>query len=218
MSRARFCRSLRRYLDGCPTCPPGAQAEILCEKLFRHYELLRRWNRRVSLIGPGTASDVVERHYGESLAAYGLIRDSDRVLVDVGSGAGFPGLILAAACSELDVILVEPRERKCHFLKAASRHAELCCRCLNARVELSLPADLPEQIDLVTSRALAITPRFLDLFSRHSPGVRFLLWRGAEMPTLPSGIEIQEEIWLTGSRWRRILELGPKIPEANPRA
>ncbi|HUF78495.1 MAG TPA: RsmG family class I SAM-dependent methyltransferase, partial [Thermoanaerobaculia bacterium] len=70
--------------------------------LYAHYQELRRWSPALSLIGPAAAGDVVERHYGESLAGVPLLPAGARVLVDVGSGAGFPGFVLAAACPELE--------------------------------------------------------------------------------------------------------------------
>jgi 16S rRNA (guanine527-N7)-methyltransferase len=66
------------------------------EALWMHFQELRRWNPTVSLIGPGTALEVVERHYGEALAGLGLLPLDARTLLDVGSGAGFPGFVLAA--------------------------------------------------------------------------------------------------------------------------
>lgn len=117
------------------------------DALFAHYELLRRWNRRLSLVGPGTADEMVTRHYGEALAALPLLdtqqpddlfladsqstgstRARARSLVDVGSGAGFPGFVLAVASPELNVVLTEARSRKWSFLRSAIRAATECMR------------------------------------------------------------------------------------------
>ena len=63
-----------------------------------HYRFLLRWNRQTSLVGPGTIDEAVETHYGESLAALPLLGDAEgKTIVDIGSGAGFPGFVLAAA-------------------------------------------------------------------------------------------------------------------------
>lgn len=177
--------------------------------LFRHYAELRRWNRRLSLVGPGTASEVILRHYGESLAALPLLGPTDVTLVDLGSGAGFPGLVIAAANSNpaLRVTLVEARERKWAFLRSAIRHCGLSCQCLNARVERPLPGVLSSEIDVVTCRALALSPGILARLCARSPRARFLLWRGESVPPFPPGLAIRREIGLAGSRQRRISEV-----------
>ncbi len=197
--------SLAQFQDGLRRHP--FFTECLAESLHLHYLELRRWNPRLSLVGPGTAGEVIERHYAESLAALPLLRDTDRRLVDLGSGAGFPGLVLAAARPDLEVTLVEARERKWAFLKSAIRRSGLSCRCLNARVEASLPEGFPTEIDLVTSRALAISPEIFAAVFARSPGARFLLWHGAASPQLSPGLTVPREIHLPGSEHRRILEI-----------
>lgn len=176
--------------------------------LFEHYEELRRWNPRLSLIGPGTVEEVIERHYGESLAALPLIRAEDQNLLDLGSGGGFPGLVLAAALPDRQVILVEARQKKWTFLRTAIRRGGLSSICLNARVEGSLPQETPDTIHVVTCRAVAVTPKFLSLARDHSPKVRFLLWLGSSQPELPEGMSVLNEVPLRGSTHRRIVEIG----------
>lgn len=199
LTRARFQERLLR-------CCPEVSTPVL-EPLFLHYQELCRWNRRLSLVGPGTAADVVERHYGESLAALPLIEPDDRTLLDVGTGAGFPGLVLAAARPSLRVTLTEPRERKWAFLSAAVRRCGLSSRCLNVRVGRPLAKELPGEIDVVTCRAVALSQGLLAaLFERH-PRLRFLYWSGAARPALPGGCRVTHEVALAGSRRRRILEI-----------
>lgn len=202
----------RRLATSAPASPS------LASSLYAHYRELRRWNPRVSLVGPGDAAEIVERHYGESLAGLELLEPGDRTLVDVGSGAGFPGMILAAARSAagppLEVTLIEPREKKWLFLKAASRRLGLSSRCLDARVDRVLPAGIPDTIDVVTCRALAVVPRLFELFFEHSPRTRFLLWYGEGEPDLPQhlpgspglALAVTREVPLAGER-RRILEI-----------
>jgi 16S rRNA (guanine(527)-N(7))-methyltransferase RsmG len=182
---------------------PGA-----LQALYQHYQELVRWNKTVSLIGPGTALEVISRHYGEALAALPLLPAGASRAVDIGSGAGFPGIVLAAVCPGLDVTLCEARERKWAFLAAAARRASLPCRCLNVRVGVPLPTGFPETIDLVTARAVRLEPEVLDaLASRLSPGGRILLWVGEEAPELPPSLVPDVEQPLAGSARRRILGL-----------
>ena len=175
--------------------------------LHLHYAELRRWNPRLSLVGPGTVSHVLERHYGESLAALALLRPSDRRLVDLGSGAGFPGLVIAAARPSIEVTLVEARARKWAFLQSAVRRSGLSCRCLNARVGRSLPEGFPDEVDVLTSRAVAITPALFEAFRDGSPRTRLLLWQGRSRAPLPPGWTVSRELPLKESEHRRILEI-----------
>lgn len=177
--------------------------------LFEHYEELKRWNARLSLVGPGTVEEVMERHYGESLAALPLLGSEDKTLVDLGSGGGFPGFVLAAALPDTSVVLIEARQKKWAFLRTAIRRSGLSCTCLNARVETSLPQGTPDKIDVLTCRAVAVTPKLLNLVRQHSPNARFLLWLGASQPELPEGMTVLREVPLVGSTQRRIVEIGP---------
>lgn len=178
------------------------------DALLAHYRELSAWNRRLSLIGPGTLGEVLERHYGESLAALPLVPRGARFGVDVGSGAGFPGLVLAAARPGLEMTLVEARERKWAFLSAAARKASLPIRCLNVRVSVPLPAGIPASLDLVTARALKLDPDVLGAFAeRLTPEGRILLWLGEEVPALPASLAAGRSLNLPGSQRRRILEL-----------
>lgn len=188
-----------------PWCPEPLPDEAFAA-LHAHYEELRRWSRSLSLIGPGTAEEVLARHYGESLAALPHLPEPQGRLVDVGSGAGFPGLVLAACRPRWQVTLVEARERKWAFLQAACRRAGLEARCLNARVGASLPAQLPEAFDAVSSRALKLPLAALQsLACRLADGGRFLLWVGAEAPEVPAGWEVAAEQRLPGAHVRRLL-------------
>lgn len=188
---------------------PEPLSDTAVAALAAHYAELRRWGRRLALVGPGTAEEVVERHYGESLAGAPLVGRGP--LVDVGSGAGFPGFVLAAVCSDLEVVLVEPRERKWAFLQAAVRRASLPCQCLNARVSLPLPDRLPERIGCVTTRALKLpVPVLQALAGRLVPGGRFLFWAGAAGPELPPELAVYGETRLAGTEHRRILDVRPR--------
>ncbi len=195
LSLEDFARRLRRAASW-PLAPAAAAA------LHRHYLELRRWNPRLSLVGPGTAAEVVERHYGESLAALPLIEPGSRLL-DVGSGAGFPGFVLAAAEPSLACFLVESRQRKWAFLEAARRATGLACECLNATVGEASEAALPAVVDVITVRALKLPPRVLaGLAERLAPQGSLLLWGGESDPVLPSSLAVAERHPLAGRRGR----------------
>jgi len=201
MSRADFER-------GVAAVSPQPLTVAAMSALYAHYLELARWNERLGLIGPGTAGEALVRHYGEALAALPLIPVAACRAVDLGSGAGFPGLVLAAARPDLEMTLVEAREKKWSFLVAAARKASLPCRCLNVRVASPLPDGLPESLDLVTVRALRLEVDVLDAFARRlTPGGSVLLWVGERDPELPSRLSPQTSLRLIGGDRRRILQL-----------
>ncbi len=202
LSRDDFAGRLARAVP--VELPPGA-----LDALYAHYQELRRWAPALSLIGPGTAHEVVERHYAESLEGLAAIPPGARTLVDVGSGAGFPGLVLAAARPDLEVTLIEPRQRRWAFLLSACRRAALPCRCLDARVDNPLPPELPERIDVITTRALKLPLQVLEtLAGRLAAGGRVLIWAGAADPPIPPNLELRRSRPLAGGCRRRIVELG----------
>jgi len=184
---------------------PEPLSDATIAALFAHYEELRRWSPRLALIGPGTAGEILERHFGESLAALAFLGEWGS-LIDVGSGAGFPGLVLAAARPAWEVTLIEPRQRKWSFLQAAARRAALSVRCLDARVDSSLPVGAPAVCDAVTVRALRLPPTSMQaLAERLRPEGRFLFWAGAEEPALPDGWRWSRSLPLGEARLRRLL-------------
>ena len=201
LSRPEFGRRLRASVgeelsDHLP--------ERACAALWEHYRELRRWNPRLSLVGPGTAERAVERHYGEALAALPLLAAA-ATLLDVGSGAGFPGLVLAAVRPDLAVTLVESRERKWAFLQAAARRAGLSCRCLNARVDAAFD---PGPMDLVTWRGIHLPAETRAALAARAG--RVLVWSGAAEPAPPDGWRGARRVALAGSERRRIVEWVPR--------
>jgi 16S rRNA G527 N7-methylase RsmG len=178
------------------------------EALHAHYQEMSLWNQRLSLIGPGTAGEIVARHYGESLAALPLLPPDAHCGLDLGSGAGFPGIVLAAARPGLEMTFVEAREKKWAFLLAAVRRAALPCTALNVRVGVPLPAGLPARLNLVTSRALKLDRELLGaLAERLTDDGCLLLWVGGDDPDLPPSLTADGSIRLPGSERRRILRL-----------
>lgn len=190
-----------------PLSPEPLSSGVM-DSLYAYYQELGRWNEKLNLIGPGTAGEILARHFGESLAALPSLPAGATSGLDLGSGAGFPGLVLAAARPGLEMTLVEARERKWAFLLSAARRASLSCRCLNVRVRLPLPSGLPESLDVITSRALRLDPQVWGALSRRlvTEG-RVLLWVGESDPELPPNLVTRGDIRLAGSDRRRILVL-----------
>jgi 16S rRNA (guanine(527)-N(7))-methyltransferase RsmG len=180
-------------------------------RLLAHYRELRRWNVTLSLVGPGTAAEIVERHYAEALAALPWVAEVRGCVVDLGSGAGFPGFVLAACRPDLEVVLVEARERKATFLAAAARQAGLAVRCLNVRVAEPLPQGFPMSVDVYTCRALRLPQSTLEVLDRRCSG-RWLFWSTPESLEIPPSWAVKRQRLLGGATRRSLIEvesLGP---------
>lgn len=138
-------------------------------RLETYVRLLLKWQRAVNLIGPSTVATVWSRHVGDALQLLPLLPRNCQSIADLGSGAGVPGLILAAA-TELDAHLYESNTKKCAFLREVIRktstHATVHCMRLE---EIESSGAVPP-VQCVVSRALAPLPLLLDLaepFLRH---------------------------------------------------
>ena len=124
-------------------------------RLERFLALLVVWRRRMNLVSQTTASEIIDKHIEDSLALVRLLSLGWQV-VDLGSGAGFPGIVLALACPDIEVALVESRLRKVSFLRAAireSRADNVKAVCARAE-ELSDRDGFVAAFDMAVSRAV----------------------------------------------------------------
>lgn len=164
--------------------------------------LLTRWNTRVNLVSPGSIDELWKRHIWDS-AQIADISQRSGDWVDIGSGAGFPGLVVAALLAERDVrrsvVLVESDRRKSVFLNEAAREMGLAVRVVASRIE----AFQGETFDTISARALAPLPKLLDLAVP-------LLKSGGEMVFL-KGREVDSELTSATRRWQMQVERIPSI-------
>ncbi len=126
------------------------------ERLEVFVSLLERWQRVHNLVGPDTLADVWERHIADSAQLMTLAPDARRWL-DLGSGAGFPGVVVAILIRGREgarVELVELNQKKCAFLREAVRTTEAPAAIHCERIELVMKR-FSEPVDVVTARALA---------------------------------------------------------------
>lgn len=128
-------------------------------------DTLTRWQKTINLVGRATLDDVWTRHILDSAQLLPLIPDAAETLVDLGSGAGFPGLVIAALAPRLDVTLIEADARKAAFLGEASRRMGLA-RAPKIRVG-RIEAVAPAKSDVITARALAPLGQLLAWAARH---------------------------------------------------
>ena len=134
----------------------GVSRETMA-RLQAYVELLAAWNRRINLVGPRTLGDIWRRHILDSAQLFPLLPPKARVLLDIGSGAGLPGLILAILGGR-EVHLVEADQRKCVFLREAARITGTPVHLHPQRLE-TIP---PFAADVVTARAFAPLVDLLD--------------------------------------------------------
>jgi 16S rRNA (guanine527-N7)-methyltransferase len=131
------------------------------ERLRCFAGLLLRWNTKLNLIASGDAAVVWDRHIADSLQLARLIPSGVEHAVDLGSGGGFPGLVLAIATG-VRFDLIESDRRKAAFLRTAVLETGAPATVHNCRIEGAPVPPAP----LVTARALAPLPRLLPLAAR----------------------------------------------------
>lgn len=132
------------------------------EQLDVFVELLLRWQRAVQLVGPSTLSKLWTRHIADSLQLINIAPSAD-VWMDLGSGAGFPGLIIAIALQERSnalVHLIESDQRKAAFLAEVIRKTNAPAKVHASRIESVAKQAVPG-LEIVTARALAPMPQLL---------------------------------------------------------
>jgi 16S rRNA (guanine527-N7)-methyltransferase len=169
---------------------PLADAQL--SQLASYLEILHRWNARMNLTAVRDPEQVVTRHFGESLfAAQNLFPPGrpvvNEAIVDLGSGAGFPGLPLKIWAPDVRVTLVESQNKKATFLKEVVRALELKDIAVsNSRAEdIVLPSTLdPRPSTTVTLRAVEKFDRILPIAAQNAAGGRLALLIGAvQVPT-----------------------------------
>jgi 16S rRNA (guanine527-N7)-methyltransferase len=130
----------------------------MTDRLRLYAELVAKWSPRINLISKADLPHIWERHVQDSLRLVPLIPPGTARAIDLGSGGGFPGLILAIATG-IPFDLVESDARKCAFLLEAARQTGAPAKVHNCRIEAANLAPAP----LVTARALAPLEKLLGL-------------------------------------------------------
>ena len=144
-----------------------------------YLSLLGKWNDKINLVSGSTLQETTTRHFLDS-AQIANVAPLTGSWADFGSGAGFPGLVLAligqGSHPFFEMTLVESDQRKCAFLREVIRAASIHANLMNTRIEeLSGPG-----FDVVTARALAPLPKLLDLSApRLKPGGICVFLKGA---------------------------------------
>lgn len=177
------------------------------EKLDLYVAQLRRWQSIKNLVGPATLNDVWTRHVADALQLLELAPDA-RSWLDLGSGAGIPGLILAIAGPRgISVDLVESNARKCAFLTETARLTGAPARVHNARIEAVIEAH--RGIDIVCARALAPLDQLL---AWTAP-----LLKSGTTALFPKGREVESELTQAAARWTFTATLHPSRTDSSAR-
>ena len=131
-------------------------------KLERYYQMLINENQKYNLTAITEKESVYLKHFYDSLTITKIIKLSNQSLCDIGTGAGFPGIVLKIAFPNLKVTLVEATEKKCLFLEKVIETLQLQqIDIINQRAEI-YSRDIREKYDIVTSRAVAPLKHLLE--------------------------------------------------------
>ena len=176
-------------------------------RLHVYESLLRRWTARINLVSRGSAGDIWGRHILDSAQLMKSAPAGWRRWVDLGSGGGLPGVVIAILSREMpsprEVVLVESDERKAAFLRTALRETGARGQVLASRIE----ATAPLLADVLSARALAPLPRLLELAGPH-------LCAGG-IALLPKGRNVDGEIKDALAGWSFACEKIPSDTDPN---
>lgn len=162
-------------------------------RLQGYLDLVAKWNPHINLVAPGTLADGWNRHIADSLQLWGLGALPSGRWLDLGSGGGFPGMVIAILAQELapglKVTLVDSDVRKCVFLREVARSLHLSVEVVTVRIEAMPPAGA----DVVSARALAPLTDLIGFARRHmKPEGRALFLKGRNH---------QEELEVARKNW-----------------
>jgi len=168
-------------------------------QLARYVDLMVRWNKTYNLTAIRQIGDIVPQHIADCLGCIDPLRrelssiESPRIL-DVGSGAGLPGAVIAIASPHIDVTCIDTVGKKAAFLTQLAAELKLAnLHGVHGRVESPASAEVP--FDIVCCRAFSSLAKFVSL-TRHAlrPGGKWLAMKGvvpiAEIADLPDGVQV----------------------------
>ncbi|MER2267387.1 16S rRNA (guanine(527)-N(7))-methyltransferase RsmG [Methylobacterium oxalidis] len=179
------------------------------ERLDIYVAQLRRWQGVKNLVGPATLAEVWTRHVADALQLLALAPQA-RTWLDLGSGAGIPGAILAIAGADrpgFRVDLVESNARKCAFLTEVVRLTGAPARVHNARIENVIGAH--QGVEIVCARALAALDQLL---AWTEP-----VLKSGTTGLFPKGREVEAELTEAARRWRFVYDLLPSQTDSAAR-
>lgn len=182
------------------------------DKLSIYEALLRQWQKTINLVAPSTLDHIWSRHFADSAQLLALAPPDAKRWLDLGSGAGFPGLVLAIMLAGRDgarMTLVESDTRKAAFLAEVARRTGASVDIRPDRIEKVATQTKLGAVDVITARALAPLPRLLDLAApAFSPQTLGLFLKGREA---------EAEVDAARGRWAFESTLQPSLSDAGGR-
>ena len=182
------------------------------DRLVTYEALLKQWQKTINLVAPSTLSDIWHRHFADSAQLWRYRPVGAESWLDVGSGAGFPGLVLAILAQQHGPsrhVLVESDTRKAAFLREVARKTGVAVDILCTRIESTETLARVQRVSCVTARALAPMPRLASLvapyFASDSVG---LFLKGREV-----AVELEE----AARSWDFSCDLKPSLTDADGR-
>ena len=144
------------------------------EQFRAHFDLLVRWNERTNLTAVRDPVAILRRHFAESAYLTQVVRLGPGTLVDIGSGAGFPGIPVKILSPETRVILVEAVQKKAAFLKEVARAVGLPgLEVFAGRFE-----EFPGSAEWITMRAVKLEPRLAEAIKGNVPRGTYAIFMG----------------------------------------
>lgn len=168
------------------------------DDLCKFERLVQKWTSKINLISPEEKSRIWNRHIWDSSQLFLLLQKRPLSWIDLGSGGGFPGLVLAVLDKKernLDLTLVESDARKCVFLRTAVRELKLNATVVQKRIE-ELPTQRP---DYISARALAPLENLLG----STEGLR----SPRTISVFPKGKNWQSEVDIASKQWQFDIEI-----------
>jgi 16S rRNA (guanine527-N7)-methyltransferase len=189
----------------------GVSRETL-DRLETYAALLRQWQKTINLVAPSTLTEVWHRHFADSAQLLALAPAGAMRWLDLGSGAGFPGLVLAILLAEragAHMTLVESDTRKAAFLAEVARRTGVTVDILGARIEKTATQAKLDPVDVVSARALAPLPRLLELSAP--------FFSGPTIGLFLKGREAEAEVAAASKLWNFEAELHPSLTDSSGR-
>lgn len=182
----------------------GVSRETI-ERFEAYQAILTKWAPRINLVGASTLASFWDRHILDSAQILPLARPEARTFVDFGSGAGFPGLVLAALVHHKDgaqVTLIEASTKRCGFLREAARAMQVHAEIINDKLEHVAP----RPVDVITARAFTALDRLLAYGEK---------WQGPQTQALfPKGEEVSAELQQASTNWLFKSTIHPSASDA----
>lgn len=186
------------------------------ELLDIYANTLQHWQKTINLVAPSTLDSVWQRHFADSAQLLKLAPENVTSWVDLGSGAGFPGLVIAilihgkrGAEAGSVVRLIESDARKAAFLGEIARRTSVAVDIVPRRIELSSTQANFEPVEVVTARALAPLERLL--------GLAYRFFNDGTIGLFPKGRDVEREIEAARKDWQFDVRLEQSLTDPEGR-